>query len=208
MLFADVVVDAVDAWVQGVEEAVHGLFHFPDLRTRVGELGEAIDRHRKQRQELCPDLTITGMYNVLESTTPYRTPSREQQEAEEELLTRLVRLNAERAQEEARGLVRWLRPEYQNPGGRKGEQTSLVDGAAPARWKSRGAAPRGPRRCPSKFAPSAKPWPSSPVPPPPSKSRAPSSAPKPPASAKCSKRWKASAKSAAPKRACLQQARG
>ena len=34
---------------------------------------------------------------------------------EEEILTRLVALNAERAAEERRGLVRWLRPEFQNP---------------------------------------------------------------------------------------------
>lgn len=34
---------------------------------------------------------------------------------EPELLTRLVALNQERAAEEARGLVRWLRPEYQAP---------------------------------------------------------------------------------------------
>lgn len=33
---------------------------------------------------------------------------------EEEILERLVALNAERAAEEKRGLVRWLRPEYQN----------------------------------------------------------------------------------------------
>ena len=32
---------------------------------------------------------------------------------DEEILTRLVALNAERAAEEARGLIRWLRPEYQ-----------------------------------------------------------------------------------------------
>ncbi|MDK2757609.1 MAG: hypothetical protein KYX66_12835 [Blastomonas fulva] len=31
----------------------------------------------------------------------------------EEILTRLVALNKERAAEEARGLIRWLRPEYQ-----------------------------------------------------------------------------------------------
>src|SRR5690606_38854590 len=36
---------------------------------------------------------------------------------EEEILERLVALNKERAAEEARGLVRWLRPEYQNPQG-------------------------------------------------------------------------------------------
>lgn len=34
---------------------------------------------------------------------------------EEEVLARLVALNRERAKEEARGLVRWLRPEYQIP---------------------------------------------------------------------------------------------
>ena len=31
-------------------------------------------------------------------------------------MTRLVALNHERAAEEKRGLIRWLRPEYQNPG--------------------------------------------------------------------------------------------
>ena len=35
--------------------------------------------------------------------------------AEEEVLARLVTLNRERAKEERRGLVRWLRPEYQIP---------------------------------------------------------------------------------------------
>lgn len=35
--------------------------------------------------------------------------------ADEEILGRLVALNKERAAEEARGLVRWLRPEYQIP---------------------------------------------------------------------------------------------
>ena len=36
---------------------------------------------------------------------------------DEEILERLVALNAERAAEDARGLVRWLRPEFQNPSG-------------------------------------------------------------------------------------------
>ncbi|PRY08960.1 type II restriction/modification system DNA methylase subunit YeeA [Pontibacter ummariensis] len=36
---------------------------------------------------------------------------------EEEILERLVALNKERAAEEARGLIRWLRPAYQNPQG-------------------------------------------------------------------------------------------
>jgi hypothetical protein len=38
---------------------------------------------------------------------------------DEEILERLVALNAERAEEERQGKVRWLRPEYQNPKGEK-----------------------------------------------------------------------------------------
>ena len=34
---------------------------------------------------------------------------------EEEILTRLVALNKERAAEEAKGLIHWLRPEFQAP---------------------------------------------------------------------------------------------
>jgi hypothetical protein len=35
--------------------------------------------------------------------------------SDEEILERLVRLNAERAAEERSGLIRWLRPEFQKP---------------------------------------------------------------------------------------------
>jgi type I restriction-modification system DNA methylase subunit len=66
--------------------------------------------------------------------------------SDEEILARLVALNAERAKEEARGLVRWLRPEYQIPkfgsvkekaelelvGGRTGEGEAKAVGAKPA----------------------------------------------------------------------------
>lgn len=45
--------------------------------------------------------------------SPHKTPDQEQAEAE--LLSRLVALNHERADEEKRGLVRWLRPDYQIP---------------------------------------------------------------------------------------------
>ncbi|MFN8349951.1 MAG: hypothetical protein U0U25_00655 [Flavobacteriales bacterium] len=55
----------------------------------------------------------------------------------DEILSRLVALNAERAAEEARGLVRWLRPEYQAKGAGAaptGEQAELEvdDTLAPA----------------------------------------------------------------------------
>lgn len=49
------------------------------------------------------------------ATTPSPHKSEDQEAAEEELLTRLVALNQERAAEEKRGLVRWLRPDYQKP---------------------------------------------------------------------------------------------
>ena len=42
----------------------------------------------------------------------YRWPA---ELSDEEILTRLVALNKERAAEEAKGLIRWLRPEYQAP---------------------------------------------------------------------------------------------
>ncbi|MEI9419434.1 DNA methyltransferase [Mesorhizobium sp. Cs1321R2N1] len=45
--------------------------------------------------------------------SPHKTV--EQERAEEDLLTRLVALNHERAVEEMRGLVRWLRPGFQIP---------------------------------------------------------------------------------------------
>ncbi len=42
--------------------------------------------------------------------------------ADEEILERLVALNHQRAEEERRGLVRWLRPDYQNPDGQTQKQ--------------------------------------------------------------------------------------
>ena len=45
---------------------------------------------------------------------------------DEEILERLVALNAERAAEEQRGLIRWLRPEFQNPAAGRATQTQLA----------------------------------------------------------------------------------
>ncbi|WP_297579349.1 DNA methyltransferase [Devosia sp.] len=60
------------------------------------------------------------------ATTPSPYKTDDQLEAEEELLTRLVALNQERAAEEARGLVRWLRPDYQEP--KLGHKVARPDG--------------------------------------------------------------------------------
>ncbi|XWN29992.1 MAG: hypothetical protein ROR55_21220 [Devosia sp.] len=48
-------------------------------------------------------------------TTPSTHKNEAQEAAEKEMLSRFVALNAERAREEARGHVRWLRPDYQIP---------------------------------------------------------------------------------------------
>ena len=48
-------------------------------------------------------------------TLPSPHKSAEQEQAEEQLLMRLVDLNRTRAVEEARGVIHWLRPEYQLP---------------------------------------------------------------------------------------------
>lgn len=135
-------------------------------RASIALLAERIDALRKAQRALHRDLTLTGIYNVLEklrtgapltakekaihdhglvsvlrdlhddldrevldaygwndlaaelvgkpgATTPWPDKPLAQATAEEELLARLVKLNAERAAEEARGLVRWLRPEFQ-----------------------------------------------------------------------------------------------
>jgi hypothetical protein len=125
-------------------------FPFPacteEQKQRIRDLGEQLDRHRKERQALPPDLTMTGMYNVLgklrtgEALTEKEKAIHEKglvsvleqihddldaavfaaygwppALSDEEILERLVALNKERAEEERRGLVRWLRPEFQAP---------------------------------------------------------------------------------------------
>lgn len=49
------------------------------------------------------------------ATLPSPHKTREQEQAEEELLMRLVALNRARAAEEKRGVIHWLRPEFQIP---------------------------------------------------------------------------------------------
>ncbi|HET9032732.1 MAG TPA: DNA methyltransferase [Dokdonella sp.] len=149
-------------------------FPFPILNDvqseRIGNLAEQLDAQRKRQQAAHPDLTLTGMYNVLEKLRSGEVlsarervihehglvsvlrqlhdeidaavldaygwsdllpllrlgmgndPASEEMPRDdarrafdEAILERLVALNAERAAEEARGLIRWLRPEFQNP---------------------------------------------------------------------------------------------
>lgn len=130
-------------------------FPFPDppaaLRQKLRDAGEELDALRKKVLADHPDLTLTGLYNVLEKLKAgealtdkdedikdrglvlilkelHETIDRLTAEAygwptdlsDEQVLERLVALNAERAQEEAAGDVRWLRPDYQIPRFAKG----------------------------------------------------------------------------------------
>ncbi|TWU39845.1 hypothetical protein Q31b_31600 [Novipirellula aureliae] len=127
-------------------------------KQRIGDLAEQLDAHRKRQQEQHPTLTMTGMYNVLETLrSGEKLTSKEQtihqhglvsvlkqihddldaavfdaygwphDLEDEEILQRLVDLNHERAEEESRGIIRWLRPEFQDPSyGKKGGPTQTV----------------------------------------------------------------------------------
>jgi hypothetical protein len=125
-------------------------FPFPvcsdEQKQRIHDLGEQLDRHRKERQVLHPNLTMTGVYNVLEKLRTGLALTEKEKDiherglvsvlkqihddldatvfaaygwpltlSDEEILERLVALNKERVEEERRGLVRWLRPEFQAP---------------------------------------------------------------------------------------------
>ena len=56
-------------------------------------------------------------------TTAFRAFERE---LDAEILTRLVALNAQRAADEKRGIIHWLRPDYQNPQGASSTQGTLA----------------------------------------------------------------------------------
>ncbi|MEO8496599.1 MAG: DNA methyltransferase, partial [Planctomycetota bacterium] len=183
-------------------------FPFPmcnaETLERIRVLGEQLDAHRKRQQQLHPELTMTGMYNVLEKlraaeravscatgsasagveidvaledrtgtasgTHQNQLTAKERVIHEqglvsvlkqihdeldaavcdaygwphnlddEEILQRLVDLNHERAAEEARGVIRWLRPEFQNPGGKPAIQTKLdIDEPEPEPIKAKPA---------------------------------------------------------------------
>jgi hypothetical protein len=61
------------------------------------------------------------------ATTSLKNKASEQLEAEEQLLIRLVNLNATRAAEEAQDEIKWLRPEYQSVDTKSSETMQVVE---------------------------------------------------------------------------------
>ena len=147
----------------------------PELTTCIRALAEQLDAHRKTQQAAHPDLTLTGIYNVLEklrhgepltakdklihelglvsvlkslhdeldaaalaaygwsdlgAALADHAHAEARAAAVDELLQRLVALNARRAAEEAAGHVRWLRPDFQTRG--RHTQTVMDVSTAPA----------------------------------------------------------------------------
>ncbi len=132
------------------------------LRQKLREAGEELDALRKRVQAENPDITLTGLYNVLEKVKSGAALSEKDEDVkrrglvlilrelhetidrltfdaygwphdltDEQILERLVALNAERAKEEAAGHVRWLRPDYQIPRFGKGALAKTGELALP-----------------------------------------------------------------------------
>ena len=124
-------------------------YPFPILSERhsqqIANIAEELDQTRKLALGECPDLTMTGLYNLLDGQRAHSLSPAQQKDAirgrvgiigklhqdldaavaqaygwpadlpASEIVSRLVALNAERAAEEAKGTVQWLRPDYQIP---------------------------------------------------------------------------------------------
>jgi hypothetical protein len=89
-----------------------------------------------------------------------KTPGWPHDLSDEGILRRLVDLNRERAEEEKRGIIRWLPPEYQNP---EGAQPAAATQGALAIEPEAPPHPRPPRP-PAPNAPGPGPSPSKPRP--------------------------------------------
>ena len=102
------------------------LIHEQGLVTVIGELHDELDAAVLDAYgwgDLAP--ALVGKPG---GTTPSAHKSPEQLAAEENLLGRLVKLNAERVAEEGQGIVRWLRPEFQAPEQPAATQKDLIPG--------------------------------------------------------------------------------
>ena len=76
-----------------------------------GERGELTDREEDIKASALV-LVLKDYYDELDAAV-FRAYGWPQHLSDEQILEKLVALNKERAEEEARGKVRWLRPDYQ-----------------------------------------------------------------------------------------------
>ena len=76
---------------------------------------------------------------------------------DQEILERIVALNAARAAEEAKSKIRWLRPEFQNPSAPVSPSASAKLPAPRPLLPARGPSPSGPRSAPLRSRPSPPP---------------------------------------------------
>ncbi len=155
----------------------------PDQQSRIADLASQIDVHRKRVLAEHEDLTLTGLYNVLEKLRSGAALNAKEKAihdkglvavlkslhdeldaavldaygwhdtpTDEQILERLVALNAERVAEEAQGNIRWLRPAFQAPESVQTVMAGMADSAP--RQGTHSSAPGLPS------PPSAKaPWP-------------------------------------------------
>jgi hypothetical protein len=151
-------------------------FPFPNTtataRASIAALAEELDSTRKLVLADNPNLTLTGLYNMLETSkgnapsSPKARDPRGQARiliiedlhrqidvavsnaygwpadiAQDQLIERLVDLNRERASEERRGFIKWLRPEYQieklGPLAHRADRIQSIGSARVARPKSK-----------------------------------------------------------------------
>ena len=171
-------------------------FPFPDppteLRTKIGDVAERLDAHRKSAIARDERVTMTGMYNVVEklrsgeALTPKERAIHEVAACgilrdlhdeldrlvaeaygwpwpmeREEILERLVALHDERVEEEKRGIIRWLRPEYQIPrfAPEQAATTLALDESAKPAKKRRGKKANAEVSGTVAAKPPATPWP-------------------------------------------------
>lgn len=100
------------------QQALHPTLTITDMYNVMEKLraGETLNTKEQTIHEQGLVSILLQLHNELDAAVAaaYGWPANL---TEEEILEKLVALNKERAAEEARGIIRWLRPEYQNPQG-------------------------------------------------------------------------------------------
>jgi hypothetical protein len=133
-------------------QAEHPTLTLTDTYNVIAKLrtAEALDAEEQQIRDMALADTLLNIHNEIDHLTlaAYGWPD---DLSDDQIIARLVALNAERAAEEEKGIVRWLRPDY---------QAATLQGKLPAAEEEAQAeeAPEKPKKRPAKA--SALPWPS------------------------------------------------